>query len=109
MAGTNPLTKVIIIGAGFAGLSVAIELAKRGVKVVVFDSAPDMKRQGNYASVYNLLSRHMGDSRRISVLTAERGRDSNSSKRNPADGIMGRHTGRHQEHFNYTRNSVYHG
>jgi 2-polyprenyl-6-methoxyphenol hydroxylase-like FAD-dependent oxidoreductase len=46
MAGTNPLTNAIVIGAGFAGLSVAIELAKRGVKVLVFETAPDMKRQG---------------------------------------------------------------
>lgn len=46
MAGSNSLTNAIVIGAGFAGLSVAIELAKRGVKVIVFESAPDMKRQG---------------------------------------------------------------
>lgn len=46
MAGSSTLTSAIVIGAGFAGLSVAIELAKRGVKVIVFESAPDMKRQG---------------------------------------------------------------
>lgn len=46
MSGTSPLTNAIVIGAGFAGLSVAIELAKRGVEVVVFEAAPDMKRQG---------------------------------------------------------------
>lgn len=108
MAETSPLTNAIVIGCGFAGLSVAIELAKRGVKVVVFDSAPDMKRQGIYASLYDLLSRHIEDSPRIHVLTVERGRDPDSCKRNPANGIMGRHTRRHQEHFSYARNSIYH-
>lgn len=37
---------VLVIGAGFGGLASAIELARRGAKVRVFESAPDMKRQG---------------------------------------------------------------
>lgn len=36
----------IVIGAGFGGLASAIELARKGAKVRVFESAPDMKRQG---------------------------------------------------------------
>lgn len=82
---TEPTAHInaIVIGAGFAGLSVAIELAKRGAKVVVFESAPDMKRQGMDSSS------HGQDSQRILVLTARRGRDSNRSKCNPTDGIMG--------------------
>lgn len=73
----------IVIGAGFAGLSVAIELAKRGAEVVVFESAPDMKRQGMH------LSSHRKGSQRMLVLTVRRGRDSNRSKCNPTDGSMG--------------------
>lgn len=37
---------VLVIGAGFGGLASAIELARRGAKVRVFESAPDMKRHG---------------------------------------------------------------
>lgn len=36
----------LVIGAGFGGLASAIELARRGAKVRVVESAPDMKRQG---------------------------------------------------------------
>lgn len=83
MADSKSHINAIVIGAGFAGLSVAIELAKRGAKVVVFESAPDMKRQGMH------LYSHREDSQCMLVLTARRGRDSNSSKCNPTDGIMG--------------------
>ncbi|KAG8158508.1 hypothetical protein KVR01_011630 [Diaporthe batatas] len=51
MAGSRPLISAIVIGAGFAGLSASIELAKRGVKVIVFESAPDMKRQGDVIQI----------------------------------------------------------
>ncbi|OQU99361.1 FAD binding domain-containing protein [Cladophialophora immunda] len=40
-------TKFIIIGAGFGGLASAIELKKRGAEVKVFESYPDMKKQGD--------------------------------------------------------------
>lgn len=36
----------IIIGAGFAGLSAAIELARLGASVRLFESSPDLKHQG---------------------------------------------------------------
>lgn len=38
--------KAIVIGAGFGGLSSAIELARRSASVRVFESVPDMSRQG---------------------------------------------------------------
>ena len=38
--------RAIVIGAGFAGLSAAIELARLGAAVQVFESSPDLKRQG---------------------------------------------------------------
>lgn len=42
----------LVIGAGFGGLASAIELARRGAKVRVFESAPDMKRQGECQAIY---------------------------------------------------------
>lgn len=42
---------VLVVGAGFGGLASAIELARRGAKVRVFESAPDMRRQGEYQAV----------------------------------------------------------
>lgn len=41
----------LVIGAGFGGLASAIELARRGAKVRVFESARDMKRQGECQAV----------------------------------------------------------
>jgi len=38
--------KVLIIGAGFGGLSSAIALSKRGASVKILEASPDMKRQG---------------------------------------------------------------
>ena len=38
--------RAIIIGAGFAGLSAAIELARLGASVQLFESSPDLKHQG---------------------------------------------------------------
>lgn len=43
--------KALVIGAGFGGLASAIELARRGAKVRVFESAADMKRQGECHTV----------------------------------------------------------
>lgn len=37
---------IIVIGAGFGGLSSSIELAMRGASVQVFESYPDMRKQG---------------------------------------------------------------
>ena len=37
---------VIIIGAGFAGLATAIELARRGAKVQIFEAYHDVRKQG---------------------------------------------------------------
>ncbi|KAH7126493.1 hypothetical protein B0J13DRAFT_611831 [Dactylonectria estremocensis] len=42
---------VIVIGAGFGGLAASIELAQRGAKVIVFESYPDMKKQGDVIQV----------------------------------------------------------
>jgi 2-polyprenyl-6-methoxyphenol hydroxylase-like FAD-dependent oxidoreductase len=36
----------IIIGAGYGGLSASIELALKGADVQVFESYPDMTKQG---------------------------------------------------------------
>lgn len=36
----------IVIGAGFGGLAAGIELALRGAKVRIFESYPDMTKQG---------------------------------------------------------------
>jgi len=37
---------VIIIGAGFGGLSSGIELRRRGASVKILESFPDMRKQG---------------------------------------------------------------
>ena len=37
---------VIVVGAGFAGLAVAIELRLRGAEVRVFEAVKDFSRQG---------------------------------------------------------------
>ncbi|KAJ3547719.1 hypothetical protein NM208_g1364 [Fusarium decemcellulare] len=42
---------VIVIGAGFGGLSSGIELASKGAKVLIFESFPDMKRQGDVIQI----------------------------------------------------------
>ncbi|KAH8886613.1 FAD/NAD(P)-binding domain-containing protein [Thozetella sp. PMI_491] len=44
-------TSVIIIGAGFGGLSAGIELARRGAKVQIFEAVPDMSRQGDVIQI----------------------------------------------------------
>lgn len=45
---TSPLQglRAIVIGAGFGGLSTAIELARYGATVQLFESSPDLKHQG---------------------------------------------------------------
>jgi 2-polyprenyl-6-methoxyphenol hydroxylase-like FAD-dependent oxidoreductase len=45
---------VIVIGAGFGGLASAIELARLGATVRVFELSPDLKRQGekNQPKIY---------------------------------------------------------
>jgi len=40
---------VIVVGAGYAGLSAAIELTRKGVKVKVFEAASKVTSQGSYA------------------------------------------------------------
>ncbi|KAH8176724.1 FAD binding domain-containing protein [Sarocladium implicatum] len=46
---TSPLQglRAIVIGAGFGGLSTAIELARYGATVQLFESSPDLKHQGD--------------------------------------------------------------
>ncbi|EXJ71844.1 uncharacterized protein A1O5_04345 [Cladophialophora psammophila CBS 110553] len=39
--------RVIVIGAGFGGLASAIALSKRGASVTVYESYPDMTKQGD--------------------------------------------------------------
>jgi monoamine oxidase len=48
--------RAIVIGAGFGGLSSAIELARLGATVQLFESSPDLKRQGE-----RLLETHTKD------------------------------------------------
>ncbi|KAM5346075.1 hypothetical protein ACJ41O_009080 [Fusarium nematophilum] len=42
---------IIVIGAGFGGLAAGIELASRGTKVRIFESYPDMKKQGDVIQI----------------------------------------------------------
>jgi 2-polyprenyl-6-methoxyphenol hydroxylase-like FAD-dependent oxidoreductase len=41
---------VIVIGAGYAGLSAAIELARKGIKVRVFEGIAQLSDQGKITS-----------------------------------------------------------
>ncbi|KAJ2893454.1 hypothetical protein MKZ38_008662 [Zalerion maritima] len=41
----------IVIGAGFGGLSAAVELARRGASVRVFESYTDMKKHGDVIQI----------------------------------------------------------
>jgi phytoene dehydrogenase-like protein len=46
MASTSDRLSIIVVGAGFGGLSCAIALASKGVDVQVFELAKDLTRQG---------------------------------------------------------------
>jgi monoamine oxidase len=39
--------KVIIVGAGFAGLSLGIECVRNGHQVEIFEAAPEFRMLGN--------------------------------------------------------------
>lgn len=39
---------VVVVGAGFGGLATAIELARKGCSVRVFELAKDLTRQGKH-------------------------------------------------------------
>lgn len=45
MASTEPI-RVIIVGAGFGGLSSAIELTRKGCKCKVFEAAKKLDNKG---------------------------------------------------------------
>lgn len=54
MAVSNDIT-AIIIGAGYAGLAAAIELARNGIKVKVFEAVSRLTNQGALLSYHSLL------------------------------------------------------
>ena len=43
---------VIVVGAGYAGLSTAIECTLRGMKVKMYESAEDLKPVGSWPLVH---------------------------------------------------------
>ena len=52
-----PENRVVLIGAGLAGSLLAIYLARRGMRVTVFEARPDMRRfvLPDTLAVYELL------------------------------------------------------
>lgn len=44
---TDPLD-IIVVGAGYGGLTAAIELKRKGANVRVFEATKQLKNQGSY-------------------------------------------------------------
>lgn len=51
--------KVIIVGAGFAGLTAAIECHRKGHDVIVLEKVADLKPLGDIISFGQVSSRHL--------------------------------------------------
>lgn len=58
MATDKPLS-VVIVGAGFAGLTAAIECANRGMRVTVVEKYADSNSQGGTSTISALGSQQM--------------------------------------------------
>ena len=56
--------KVLIVGAGFVGASIAKELMMNGHDVTIIDSKPEVKKRANLPGV----RWHIGDACELSVL-----------------------------------------
>jgi phytoene dehydrogenase-like protein len=46
----TPKSHIIVVGAGYGGLATAIELARKGIKVTVYEAVSKLTQQGAWAT-----------------------------------------------------------